>query len=610
MSDEQPQHAQGAAAAASLGRAHYITLEPDPVFAVAHSPAGRERHPLGVLVCPPFGWDELCTYRSLRVWADLCARAGYPALRFDFPGTGDSGGSARDPARLEAWTSAVTAAAQLLRERERCERIVAMGIGLGGMVACRALAAGAPIDDLVLWSVPPRGSLLLRELRAFAGMVAAEVIDVDEGAHAAAEPDDGALEVAGFVLSAETIAELGQLDLTALAVPDAEGRRVLLLGRDTLAPDRRLREHFERSGVQLTVEDGPGYGAMMVDPQLYEIPHAAFSRILAWLAESSPGSAPVLDPPGRSAPITHRIELREGGVLISERTFEFDHRGWCLRGVLAEPVSPPAAGICAVLLNAGSVRRIGAHRMWVEDARRWAALGVPTLRYDLVGMGDSDGEERRYLLNTEFHRDGFSDQVLAALAALAAQGLPGPFVLCGVCSGAYWSFHAALADERVRGLLLVNLLAFFWSDELGAARDARRARALLREGSVREIMRIVLADRWRIARMARTKLSTLRRARGAEAPPRFGDEIAAALDQLRDRGVETLLLLGHGEPLYDDLLTDGLIERFERWPNLRLERIPIEDHMFRPAWAQRYVAGVLDRAIVAERRRVNGGRDG
>jgi hypothetical protein len=349
---------------------------------------------------------------------------------------------------------------------------------------------------------------------------------------------------------------------------------------------------------------------MMVDPQLYEIPHATFARILEWLADTPPGSAPVLGAPGPGAPIADRVELREGQAVIRERTFEFDYRGWGLRGVLAEPVSTPAAGLCAVLLNAGSVRRIGAHRMWVEDARRWAALGVPTLRYDLVGMGDSDGQERRYLLNAEFHRDGFSDQVLAALAALAAQGLPGPFVLCGVCSGAYWSFHAALADERVRGLLLVNLLAFFWSDELGAARDARRARALLREGSVREIIRIALADRWRIARMARTKLGGLRRARGAEAPPHFGEEIAAALDGLRDRDVEVLLLLGHGEPLFDDLLTDGLIERFEQWPNLQLERIPVEDHVFRPVWAQRYVAGVLDRAIVAERTRLSGSQDG
>ena len=49
-----------------------------------------------------------------------------------------------------------------------------------------------------------------------------------------------------------------------------------------------------------------------------------------------------------------------------------------------------------MLLNSGAVRRIGPQRMWVEAARRWAALGVPTLRFDVVGVGDSDGDGSAY----------------------------------------------------------------------------------------------------------------------------------------------------------------------------------------------------------------------
>jgi len=58
-----------------------------------------------------------------------------------------------------------------------------------------------------------------------------------------------------------------------------------------------------------------------------------------------------------------------------------------LSGVLTEPLGSGEGVLCAILLNAGAVRRIGHHRMWVEVARRWAARGVPTLRLDVVGVG-------------------------------------------------------------------------------------------------------------------------------------------------------------------------------------------------------------------------------
>ena len=158
---------------ASRGRPFYLALDPDPIFAVLHVPEGS-RTGTGIVFCPPFGWDELCTYRSLRAWADSLVADGHVALRMDLPGTGDSGGSPRDPERLKAWTQAAASGADWLRSAQGCERIVAIGIGLGGTVAVKAVADGAPIDDLVLWSVFARGTLVMRELRTFAEMAAAE----------------------------------------------------------------------------------------------------------------------------------------------------------------------------------------------------------------------------------------------------------------------------------------------------------------------------------------------------------------------------------------------------------------------------------------------------
>ena len=61
--------------------------------------------------------------------------------------------------------------------------------------------------------------------------------------------------------------------------------------------------------------------------------------------------------------------------------------------------------------------------------------------------------------------------------------------------------------------------------------------------------------------------------------------------------MQILLLLSLGEPLGEDLVDDGRIDRLAEWPNLRLERIPIEDHIFRPVWAQQHVHRALDEAL-------------
>ena len=128
-----------------------------------------------MLLCPPFGWEDFCSYRSRKDWAESLAADGYPALRIDLPATGDSGGDPEQPGRMAAWTTAVADAAAWLRGSTGATRIAAIGIGLGGLLACAALADGVAIDDIVLWAVPRRGRTLLRELRAFARLNATEV---------------------------------------------------------------------------------------------------------------------------------------------------------------------------------------------------------------------------------------------------------------------------------------------------------------------------------------------------------------------------------------------------------------------------------------------------
>jgi alpha-beta hydrolase superfamily lysophospholipase len=574
-----------------------LALQPEPVLGFLHRPAIEARGATAVMLCPPFGWDEMCSYRSRRTWAQTLARAGHPTVRFSLPGTGDSGGSPRDPAQLEGWSSAVTGVAAWLRERTQCARVVVIGIGLGGLVACKSVAGAAPIDDMILWSVPARGRALLREIRVQASMIAARY-PADAGG--SPELPDGDVEAVGFLLTAETAHALEEVQLTDLALPEPEQRRVMLLGRDRLGVDRRLRAYFEATGAEVTVADGSGYGAMMGHPQQAKTPVETIAKTVSWLARpadarrSAVGASIV---PAVAAGDSESIELSVAGKVIRETPLSFAVGAGELFGVLSEPSDRRSADVCAVLLNAGALRHIGPNRAWVELARRWATMGVPSVRLDLEGIGDSDGDERRYAADAGFYIPERTEQTLAVIDQLKSRGLPNRYVLLGHCSGAYWALHAALADERVAGALMINLYSLYWSEALVAEREPSEALSALGRGGWRRLARRdVSADKLRQAilsvRPGRIRVG----ARGSVERAQI-DAVNAALDRLRDQDTEALLLLGQDEPLHRQLARYGHLDSLERWPNLRVERIPSRDHMLRALWLQNHVHDRLDRAL-------------
>ena len=585
----------------------------DPVFAVLHRPSpvaadsgGRDvgRGRAAVLFCPPFGWEEVCSYRSLRFWSEQLAAAGHPALRVSLPGTGDSGGGPRDEDRLEAWVRAVQAAAARLIDLSDARRVVAIGIGLGGMLACQAAARGAPIDDLVLWSTPARGRALVRQLRAFSTLERSMLSD-----DAAYPAPEGELEAGGFVLTAETRAAVEAIDLTTLRLGAGE-RRALLLERDGLPADACLVQWLRSSDVTVTVAPGDGFGAMTSTPQLARPPLLVIETVQDWLARgpaidaaenrAAPASAPV---PASVPAFASVVELRVGGIdgAIRESAVAIPGPSGQMSGVLSEPAHRRAGAPCVILLNAGAVRRIGPSRLWVEAARRWAAAGVPVLRLDLEAIGDSDGDELAYREDAALYTPGFVPLVLAAMDHLEARGVGPGFVLGGLCSGAFWSFHAALRDPRVRAVMLLNPRALIWSAGLGPGRDLRAL--LTQRPSLSKIRRLATGPRLHeFLRWVRTTpLRLLRRAKSRESEAAATErELATELRRLVSSGRRVLLLFSAHEPLHAEMERTGRMAELTEASNVTVEYVDVHDHTMRPGWAQREVHAALDRALARE----------
>lgn len=125
-----------------------------------------------------------------------------------------------------------------------------------------------------------------------------------------------------------------------------------------------------------------------------------------------------------------------------------------LVGVLTEPEAPEG-GPAFVMLNSGLLHRVGPHRLYVELARALSMLGIPSLRFDFSGIGDSGPR---------------TDQVPARLAAVeeAREAMDllrerigsQRFVLVGVCSGADAAFRTAVRDDRVVGTVMIDGLPY------------------------------------------------------------------------------------------------------------------------------------------------------
>lgn len=121
-----------------------------------------------------------------------------------------------------------------------------------------------------------------------------------------------------------------------------------------------------------------------------------------------------------------------------------------LIGILSEPArrkDVPAV----VILNAGLVYRVGPGRLSVDVAQRALSLGFPTFRFDLSGIGDSD------VLAPSM--DSIESAIVDTREALDALGRElgvQQFILFGLCSGAVYAHHIAVADARVVGAVMLD----------------------------------------------------------------------------------------------------------------------------------------------------------
>lgn len=153
------------------------------------------------------------------------------------------------------------------------------------------------------------------------------------------------------------------------------------------------------------------------------------------------------EPLPSTSPAAHCTQA--GSTSTREHCLHFNCDGSLLVGIVAQPSQP--AQVAVVIVVGGPQYRVGSHRQFTLLARRLAAGGVASLRFDYRGMGDSEGPARDFL--------AIEQDIDAAVAAIRRdQPSVQKVVLWGLCDAA--SAALLYVDGRTRhglgGLCLLN----------------------------------------------------------------------------------------------------------------------------------------------------------
>ncbi|KAA1261875.1 Alpha/beta hydrolase family protein [Rubripirellula obstinata] len=114
-------------------------------------------------------------------------------------------------------------------------------------------------------------------------------------------------------------------------------------------------------------------------------------------------------------------------------------------------VDEAKATTAVIMVTAGMIHHSGPFRLHVELANQLRHHGIPSLRFDLSGIGESLG-----IGSGGSSLDRAADEIGQAIDCIANRYGIEKVILFGLCSGADDSVHTALMDDRVSGVVAMD----------------------------------------------------------------------------------------------------------------------------------------------------------
>lgn len=560
------------------------------LFGWLHRPAQAKARNTGIVFCNPFGYESVCSHRSIRQFAMEAAQAGIAALRFDYDGTGDSAGDDLEPQRVQAWVQSTRHAADALLKHAGVDRVAFVGIRLGAAIATLAAEGRPDIESIVAIAPTVNLNAYVRELRMLQ-------LAMDARRAVVRENISGVVEACGFLLSEETRTHMRSVDLSRATAAPAP--RVLIFDRAGLPGNDDWADQLRGRGAQVERVTIGNAAQNIQDTVESHIADETIQKTLHWLMTSSSAMARHCE--GVTAPSRGQMSsaVEESAVHFGPSSNLF--------GIVSAPAVRARGGApvkAIMLLNSGGVHHIGPNRLYVTLARRWAALGHVVLRMDLAGLGDSAAHSGEPA-NVIYARRALED-VREGIEYLKREWGATEVHALGICSGAYHAFKAAVARQPLAGVILINPLTFFWKESVSLEFPEYRVAADI----MRYRTKLFSPSSWLRLLRGRVNLWAMSQVLGRRA---FGvtaewshalarllripisEDLAAELRRVIAAGVELKFIFAARDPGVELLRTKGgsqarkLCERGA----MKVETVAGADHTFTDRAAREQLIGLL-----------------
>jgi pimeloyl-ACP methyl ester carboxylesterase len=258
----------------------YFGTSEKPLFGCYHTQSSGPTRDCGAVLCAPLGEEYIRFHRVYRQLAFRLSSLGFPVLRFDFYGCGDSSGNCQQW-QISHWLADISTAIGEIRRRSGVMKVCLIGLRLGGTLSMMAGDARGDIDGMVLWDAVVSGRAYVEELTA-------SHQEMLRKAHVKPKPrmaDEKQTEILGFPLTDSMLTDLEKVDL--LAIQQRPANNILVIESNEKASQERLMEHLKRmdASVEYQHRPNPQFWVWIEDYGRVLAPQQILQSVVSWISE-------------------------------------------------------------------------------------------------------------------------------------------------------------------------------------------------------------------------------------------------------------------------------------------------------------------------------------